>query len=398
MARHSRKFTGISQQGEKHGEPSWRIRIYEKDEKTGEKKRVSYTYIGPLEEATEYRQMLLIKQNRGVNLLKGKQLFEEHLNYWLKINVEPTTKFRTHDSYRRIAEGHIIPALGKYCLEDINSELIEEFYLNILNNPNAIGGRADGKDEPLSGSTIHRINTVMSLSLRKAFKQKKIDHIPTDYVDLPKEINKTKIHWNPEQVRYFLENAKDCKLYALWRLITFTGMRIGEALAIRLKDCKFNGELGYIEIKQSLSKGGRNPIFEKPKTKKGDRTVLIDEKTTRVIRKYFDYQEQRTERKTKKWQEFGLLFSTSVGTPYSYRNVERDYWSPLMERLSIPKLGIHGLRHTHATLMNQLGIPLTEVGGRLGHAKLESTLNYLHVDPLKELPAVVAFSRYIEGE
>lgn len=81
------------------------------------------------------------------------------------------------------------------------------------------------------------------------------------------------------------------------------------------------------------------------------------------------------------WEEWGLVFTTTVGTPFSPRNDYRDFLA-VLERAGLRRVRLHDLRHTAASLMLSEGVPARVIMQTLGHSQISITLNtYSHVAP-----------------
>jgi len=99
------------------------------------------------------------------------------------------------------------------------------------------------------------------------------------------------------------------------------------------------------------------------------------------LRKHLDNQDLDRQEAAEKWQENGLIFPTTIGTPMAARNMYEDF-RKLLKKIGLPVIRFHDLRHTAATLMLQQGIHPKIVQERLGHADISMTLNtYSHVLP-----------------
>jgi len=133
-----------------------------------------------------------------------------------------------------------------------------------------------------------------------------------------------------------------------------------------------------------------------PKSGKG-RRIDLDAETVAVLRSWRLQQAQDRMALMGGWPSHGLVFSREDGT-----GVHPDHCSTVHDRLvksaGLPRITLHGLRHTHATILLSKGVPVKVVSERLGHAKVEITLNvYTHVMPGMQAQAVAVFADAMGG-
>src|SRR5690606_4130100 len=137
-----------------------------------------------------------------------------------------------------------------------------------------------------------------------------------------------------------------------------TGLRLGEALALRWEAVDLAGAM--VRVVQSKSAAGR-------------RRVTIDPDTVAMLRDHWREQAARREALGPAWHDAGLVFERGDGRALSYRYVEA-VMDTLVARAGVPRLTVHGLRHTHSSLLLQAGRPVHYVQRRLGHASVAQTL------------------------
>ncbi len=129
------------------------------------------------------------------------------------------------------------------------------------------------------------------------------------------------------------------------------------------------------------SKNG-NPVFGVPKTAKGKRSVRLTDRAMEALQRHRELQIEKKRSLDGLWQEYGLIFTTQIGTPVNRHNLVNRSFKPLLRRAGLPKIRFHDLRHTCATLMLCGGIHPKVVQELLGHASVTITLDtYSHVMP-----------------
>lgn len=148
----------------------------------------------------------------------------------------------------------------------------------------------------------------------------------------------------------------------------WTGMRLGELLALTPKDVDL--EKRTISITKSYQRLGRKDVITPPKTPKSKRVITIPEFLAADIKDYMD--------SLYDLQEGDRLF------PITKYYLEHEMQRGIKES-GVKRIRLHDLRHSHASLLIELGFSPLEIANRLGHEKVETTLNtYAHLYPNKQ--------------
>jgi integrase len=122
-------------------------------------------------------------------------------------------------------------------------------------------------------------------------------------------------------------------------------------------------------------------VFAEPKTASGKRMIVLSTATVAKLREHLDYQQRERIIAGDRWQEYDLLFPSTLGTPMDPSNMYKDFKDAL-KKAGLPDIRFHDLRHTAATLMLQQGIHPKIVQERLGHSNISLTMDtYSHVLP-----------------
>ena len=158
------------------------------------------------------------------------------------------------------------------------------------------------------------------------------------------------------------------------------GLRRGELQGLKWEVVDLNSRT--LQSPRTLSEPKGGYIFEVPKSGKG-RSVRLTRKATAALSEHRKRQlEEGMEHDAGRWEDHGLVFPSSVGTPISGGNLNRAFKATL-RRAGLPtKFRFHDLRHTCATLLLRQGVNPKYVQELLGHADISLTLNvYWHVLP-----------------
>lgn len=217
----------------------------------------------------------------------------------------------------------------------------------------------------LSPSHRRHIYQFLRAALRDAVRMDLIPSNPMEAVDPPEggPVRPPKA-WTPEEVARFLEAAKGHRLYTLFALMLATGLRIGEALALRWED--WQGERLWVRYTMR-----RDGTLGPPKTPGSQGYLYLDPDTQALLAAWRE--RVRQEAQGEDWQEHGLIFPSSRGTPLQYRNVMRAF-KELQAKAGVPPLNLHGLRHTYTSLALRAGLPPKVVAARLRHKDVKLTL------------------------
>nr|WP_239585655.1 site-specific integrase [Lysinibacillus composti] len=203
-----------------------------------------------------------------------------------------------------------------------------------------------------------------------------------------------------EQLIHFLQCAEkenNYKAFTLFRLLAFSGMRKGEALALTWRDINF--EAKEIRINKALSRGKDSRLYVKNTKNKKNRTIKMDDKTMEFLRiwkeqQFKDYTIIGFDTLTKKQ----LVFSNEYNE-HLQPTKTRKWLEHILNKYNLDKITTHGLRHTHCSLLFEAGATIPEVQDRLGHDDVQTTMNiYTHVSKKAKENAIQKFSDYLNDD
>ena len=217
--------------------------------------------------------------------------------------------------------------------------------------------------------------TVLSSALSKAKGEGLIKVNPAAEATLPR-VPKPKITvLTQEQLDALLEAAKGTRFYALLYVLAYTGLRLGEALALKWEDVDLDRGVLF--------------IVGETKTEESVRAVGLDDDTVAVLRRHKKEQEWLKRMEGPRYENQGLVFTTERGTSPSPSNLRNRYLYPLCEKAGVPRVNFHALRHTHASLLLTANVHPKIVSERLGHASIETTADrYQHLSPTLQAAAL----------
>jgi integrase len=274
---------------------------------------------------------------------------EEFAERW-KVEIltkqKPSAARAAHSHLQR----HIVPYLGKLRLDQIGVENQQTFVSSISNG--------------ISRKTVVNVLGTLSSMLNTAKDWGyACDGVSLGKLALP-ERNVT------EQARFFTADearriiaAADEPWRTMFTILAMTGLRAGECLGLQWGDIDF--ERRRIHVRRS-SWYGR---IQTPKSK-GSEAVLPMPAPLTVVLKSFREQ----------WKPnlIGFLFVTKNNRPPSSNKVVEYRLWPILDKLKIPRCGLHAFRHTVASILVDSGAPVTVAQAQLRHSDAKTTLGYAH--------------------
>ncbi|GAB2738599.1 tyrosine-type recombinase/integrase [Kitasatospora kifunensis] len=192
--------------------------------------------------------------------------------------------------------------------------------------------------------------------------------------------------WTEEQTGGFLDAVVEDWLYALWHLLTYRGLRRGEAVGLRWSEVDL--DLGTIDITRQVIQLGYVPYEATPK-QHSERTLALDSGTIEALSTHRSRMRAASRSRGDPWAPGGRVFVRADGSPLHPDYVSKRF-RLLCRRSGSPPVRLHDLRHEAATLT------LTAVGDRrvvqdlLGHATLATTDDYASVTPARARAAAEA--------
>jgi len=307
---------------------------------------------------------------------------------WLPA-IEATVRPSTFRSYKQHVECHICPHIGSVQLQKLSGCQINALYAKL-----ALSGKKDGKSG-LSPLTIRHVHAVLHRALKDAVRWERLMRNPIAAADPPSlrgDGTKELKTWSAAQLKAFLDAIREERLSPLWHLLAMTGLRRGEALGLRWVDVDL--EAGRLAVRRALIPNGAVVVVSEPKTARGRRTVALDPETVEALKRQAARQLEDQASK-ERWRDTGLVFTKEDGEAWHPEVITR-FFQQAVKRSKLPRIRLHDLRHTHATLALRAGIHPKVVSERLGHATISITLDtYSHAIPAMQEEAAVRIAELV---
>jgi integrase len=281
----------------------------------------------------------------------------------IKTRVRPST----HDSYRRNVEHHLVPRIGGLRLQQLSGDALNVMYAECIDR-----GRRDGKG--LSPRTVRYLHAIIRRALADAVRWRLVTRNVAEQADPPRQARNhaAVATWTAQQLRAFLEHVREDRLYALWHLLASSGMRRGEVLG--LASDSLDLDAGRLAVTRALIAVGYQVEFSEPKTERGRRSVALDPQTVGVLRAHRKRQVAEQLALGPAYQDRGLVFCREDGTPIHPDRASKLF-AQHVKAAGLPRIRLHDLRHTHATLALVAGVHPKVVSERLGHSSIAITLD-----------------------
>lgn len=169
------------------------------------------------------------------------------------------------------------------------------------------------------------------------------------------------------------DNAINYHKYAYLRLLAFTGMRNGEVRALEWSDIHLEDNEPHIIVSKTTSETtGHGVVINPPKTKAGNRKVMLDEKTAGILRHWRATQGQQMMKRG--ISANGIVWTNQRLDNRISGNQPRSWLLSAIRDADVPQINIHGLRHTYITLAVQAGMDIKTLQSQVGHDDVKTTL------------------------
>jgi integrase len=355
---------------------SWAVVVeVGRDPNTGKRVRKWHSGYRTKRDAERARIEILSRLDHGTYVSPDRRTVGSYLEGdWLPA-VKARLKASTWDSYSRNIRLHISPELGPIPLQALTATRLNEFYASLISE-----GRRDGNGG-LAPKTVRYLHGIIRKALADAARWNLLQRNVADQAD-PPTIRSTAPEmktWTADELAQFLDFVSDDQLYAAWVVAATAGLRRGEVLGLRWIDIDLNAS--RLSVQQTLVSVAYETRFSVPKTARSRRSVSLDATTVAALRAHRKRQLEERMSWGQAYRDSGLVVTREDGTL-----VHPDRFTQMFDKhvkdAGLPRIRLHDLRHTHATLALGAGVHPKVVSERLGHATVAFTLDvYSHAVP-----------------
>jgi integrase len=321
-----------------------RLRRVRRSEVLGDKKEGDLPTRSLAKRRLEERLALV---NDPMYRARPSSTFAEFAKRWetlVLIQHKPSTQANLCSHLRR----YIVPFFGPLPVRDVRPDTVQCFISGIKANP----------------KTVRNIFVTLQMMWKSARAWQYVAHDALDGVVLPKRRTPRRFFFSQEEVSRIL-CAADEPFRTFYWLAAELGLRAGEICGLRLDDLDL--EACQVHVRQSAWRGK----LQEPKTASATRTFAVSQNLIEHLQRFILRWRSNPSR---------LLFASRNGTPFDQNLLVKRKLHPLLEKLNIPRCGLHAFRHFSASMMDRLNTPLKLRQQRLGHTDAEMTLGvYSHV-------------------
>ena len=387
-----KQTTSIESYQLKSGEKRYRFQMYlGVDPLTGKEQRTTRRGFKTKKEAELAIARIKLEISKGTFRKQHVETYQELYDLWV-VQYEKSVEESTFVKTTALFKNHILPSMGNYKIEKITIDICQK-------HVNEWAGKL---------KRFRMLKSYAAKILDFAIKRGFIQTNPFPHVESPVTAKQKSMivdeeeapenFYTREQLVEFLsclEAENNYKVYAFFRLLAFSGMRKGEALALTWNDLDFT--TNELRINKALSRGKDNQLYVKS-TKTGvARTIKMDDKTMSILKEW----------KKRQKQDYLILgFNTMQPKQLVFSNEVNEFVQPtktrkwiiqIQKKYKLGTITTHGLRHTHCSLLFEAGANVKEVQDRLGHSDVKTTLDiYTHVTKKAKEETILKFASYLE--
>lgn len=267
-----------------------------------------------------------------------------------------TIKLITFNEKNRTIQNHIAPYFNDLVVSEITPTIVRKWQLEIL-------------DKNLAESTTRNIHSSLSAIFNYAVKFYRLSQNPckvTGAIGTLKQSKDKLKFYTAEQYKIFRDNIPVVWHKTLFDVLYYSGMRIGELLALTKKDLDFNN--CTISINKGYEIVDNAPVISPPKSLKSNRVLSMPLQVMENLKKYI--------------HDIAPIKSNQRIFEFKDSDQVRTLSKKYATRANLPYIKLHGFRHSHASLLIQEGFSAVAVRDRLGHETVEMTLDrYGHLFP-----------------
>lgn len=335
---------------------SWYVKCYYEDY-TGTRKQKMKRGFQLQRDAREWERSFILQQSAQPSMP-----FQSLAELYLKDKKEHT-KLITYQTKKSRIDNWILPYFGKKPVDSITAVDIRKWQSDLKNAVNA-------KNEPLSPGYMQNLVTELSSLFNFAVRFYGLSVNPCQIAgNAVGHKNRSINFWTKQEFDSFIETFdKSSPFYLAFLILYYCGIRIGELEALTVEDADLRNNTLRINKTLHLINGKR--VITEPKTKKSNRVITMPLFLSKCIERHIArlYAPEADTR----------LF---MATPSSYAKQLDTHAGTA----GIKRIRVHDLRHSHASLLIELGFSALLVSERLGHESVSTTLNiYSHLFPSKQ--------------
>ena len=331
-----------------------------------------------------------VKMDKGTQVLPSEYTFAQWLDYWYKDIILPQIEETTAYGYRGMIENYLKPQLGEIRLQKLTARDIQQYYTWLMD------------EKKLSPNTVIKHHNLLTNTLNAAERQEYITKNPMRAVSPPKKRQREAKFYTPEQLGILLDKAVGTRLELPVFICAYLGLRRGELCGLRWSDVDF--EHKTITIENTRTQAGKKEIEKGTKTASSTRTLYLPDTLCDMLKAAKEHQQACRAEYKNAYDDNDYVVVMEDGRPFR-PNYLSELFSKFLADNDLPKIVLHELRHTFASLSNQAGIPAYNIGKALGHSTPATTqkiythlLDQTHTQAVEGVAAIADEARRKAGK
>lgn len=331
------------------------------------------------EEARDAAEEARRQLRRGAPIRADRQRLSDYLDGWLAGLIHPASTMSNYHSMLK----HVSTRMGHIRIGELRQEDIRRWQREMLDGGN-------------TANTVNQAKTILSAALNDAIRADYIDRNPTSLVRAISYVPKQRTPLDADQSLTFLKHVRDSEYGPLYVVILGLGLRISEARGLLWSDIA----KGVVTVQHQIRpvKGGQQ-VRDLKTGESGRRVLPMPEFVAHAVQVQRDRQRFERSEAGSAWVEGipELVFKTKNGRPLSEAKVRADFKQQLAGA-ELPEIQLHELRHSCATLLLSVGVPMRVVQRILGHASMRTTEKYAAVLPSLTADAMERLQALLGGK
>ena len=331
-----------------------------------------------------------VKMDKGTQIMPSEYTFAQWLDYWYKDIILPQIEETTAYGYRGMIENYLKPQLGEIRLQKLTARDIQQYYTWLMD------------EKELSPNTVIKHHNLLTNTLNAAERQEYITKNPMRAVSPPKKRQREAKFYTPEQLGILLDKAVGTRLELPVFICAYLGLRRGELCGLRLSDVDL--EHKTITIENTRTQAGKKEIEKGTKTASSTRTLYLPDTLCDMLKAAREHQQACRAEYKNAYDDNDYVVVMEDGRPFR-PNYLSELFGKFLADNDLPKIVLHELRHTFASLSNQAGIPAYNIGKALGHSTPATTqkiythlLDQTHTQAVEGVAAIADEARRKAGK